>query len=77
MKDPSLVGFKHIPMEGQVRNINSSIVRHESQSLTERKLPIKHGADVLHAPIIILAELLLVVIRVGGTSMKRQVSGGR
>ena len=59
-------------MEGQVRNINSSIVRHESQSLTERKLPIELRAKVLHPSVVILIELILVVIRVRGAAMKRQ-----
>ena len=59
----------HVPMDDIIGNANSTIIGHETESITKRELPIELGADVLHSSKIALAEHILVVIWVWGASV--------
>ena len=41
MEDPSLANLIHVPMDDIIGNANSTIIGHETESITKRKLPIE------------------------------------
>ena len=65
MEDPSLANLIHVPMDNIIGNANSTIIGHETESITKRELSIELGADVLHSSKIALAENISEVIWVG------------
>ena len=72
MEDPSLANLIHVPMDDIIRNADRTVIGHETESVTKRKLPIELGANILHASKITLAEYVLVVVWVGGASVNWQ-----
>ena len=72
VEKPALSWLVTVSMEDLIWDIDRTSICEETESSTERKLPIELRAKVLHPSVAILIELILVVIRVRGAAMKRQ-----